>query len=47
MNKYSIQTFIGETAQDDSKNDFFQLEKPHLLELNLQGQTVMIKKERW
>lgn len=44
MNKYSIQTFIGETAQDDSKNDFFQLEKPHLLELNLQGQTVMIKK---
>lgn len=44
MNKYSIQSFIQETAQDDSKNDFFQLEKPYMLELNLNGQTVMLKK---
>ena len=44
MNKYSIKTFIEETAQDDSKRDFFQLEKAYLLELNLGNQTVMIKK---
>ncbi len=44
MNKYSIKSFIDETRQDESKNDFFQLEKPHMLELNLNNQTVMIKK---
>lgn len=44
MNKYSIQSFIDETRQDDAKNDFFQIEKPHMLELNLNNQTVMIKK---
>ncbi len=44
MNKYSIQSFIDETRQDDAKNDFFQIEKPHMLELNLNNQTVMLKK---
>lgn len=44
MSKYSIQSFIEETKQDDSKNDFFQLEKPSLLELNLSNQSVKIKK---
>lgn len=44
MNKYSIQAFIQETAQDDTKNDFFQLESPHMLELNISNQTVMLKK---
>ena len=44
MNKYSIQAFIKETAQDESKNDFFQLENDYLLELNINNQTVMIKK---
>lgn len=44
MNKYSIQAFVEETAQDEAKNDFFQLEKPYLLELNLNNQTVMLKK---
>lgn len=44
MSKYSIQAFIEETKQDDSKNDFFQLEKPSLLEINLSNQSVMIKK---
>ena len=44
MNKYSIQSFIQETAQDDAKNDFFQLEKPYMLELNMNGQAVMLKK---
>ena len=44
MNKYSIQAFIKETAQDDLKKDFFQMEKDYLLELNINNQTVMIKK---
>ncbi|MFV0537445.1 MAG: AIM24 family protein [Dysgonomonas sp.] len=44
MNKYSIQSFIQETAQDETKNDFFQLESPHMLELNISSQTVMLKK---
>lgn len=43
-NRYSIDAFIQETVQDDSKSDFFQLEKPHMLELNLNNQTVLIKK---
>lgn len=44
MNKYSIQAFIEETAQDPAKNDFFQLESPYMLELNLNNQMVMLKK---
>lgn len=44
MNKFSIQSFIQDTAQDDSKHSFFELEKPHLLELYLDNQSVMIKK---
>jgi len=44
MKKYSIQSFIEETAQNDSKNNFFELEKDYILELNIQNQTVMIKK---
>ena len=44
MNKYSIRSFIEETAQDESKNDFFQLESTHMLELNINNQTVMLKK---
>ncbi len=44
MNKYSIKTFIDETAQDESKNDFFQLESPYMLELNIENKTVMLKK---
>lgn len=44
MNKYSIQSFIQETAQDETKNDFFQLESPYMLELNISNQTVMLKK---
>lgn len=44
MNKYSIQAFIQETAQDETKNDFFQLESPYMLELNINNKTVMLKK---
>ena len=44
MNKYSIKAFIEETAQDESKKDFFQLESPYMLELNINNQTVMLTK---
>lgn len=44
MNKYSIKALIEETAQDESKNDFFQLEGPYMLELNINNQTTMLKK---
>ena len=43
MEKFSIQSFIQKTAQDDSKNGFFELEKDYILELNINNQTVMIK----
>ncbi|NDV64521.1 AIM24 family protein [Bacteroides sp. 224] len=44
MEKYSIRSFIQETAQSDTKNGLFELEKEHLLELNINNQTIMIKK---
>ncbi len=37
MSKYSIQSFINETAQDDSAREPFELENPYLLEVNLNG----------
>jgi len=44
MNKYSIKTLIEQTAQDESRNSFFELEKEYLLELNINNQSVLIKK---
>lgn len=44
MKKYSIQSLVQETVQDDSKNGLFELEKEYILELNINRQTVMIKK---
>lgn len=44
MNNYSIQSFVEETAQKEDKKDFFQLESPYMLELNIENQTVMLKK---
>ena len=35
MQRYSIEEFIASTAQDDSANDFFQLENERMLEINL------------
>ncbi len=37
MSKYSINTFLNETAQDDSAREPFELENPYLLEVNLNG----------
>lgn len=37
MSKYSIRSFLSETAQDDSAREPFELENPYLLEVNLNG----------
>lgn len=42
--KYSIEALVASMAQDDAKHDFFQLENNRLLEINLSGQRVMLKK---
>lgn len=44
MEKYSLKSFIEETAQNEEKRDFFQLENEYMLELNIRNQTVMLKK---
>lgn len=44
MNKFSIQAFLTETAQNDTKNGAFELENDYLLELNLNNQTILLKK---
>jgi uncharacterized protein (AIM24 family) len=43
MSKFSIQSFIQETAQKDENRNFFELEKPQMLELNLDNQSVWTK----
>ena len=43
MNPFSIQAFLQETAQKDENRNFFELEKPQLLELNLNNETVLTK----
>lgn len=43
MNKFSIESFIQETAQKDENRSFFELEKPQMLELNLNNQSVWTK----
>ena len=37
MTDYSIAQFIQETAQKEEKNNFFELESPQTLEINLNG----------
>lgn len=43
MSEYSIQSFIAKTKQDDAEHDYFELEKPQLLEINLKNQFVWTK----
>ncbi len=38
MSKYSIDEFIKKTKQDDNENDYFELETPRILEVNLTDQ---------
>ena len=35
MSKYSIEQFIKETKQDELENEYFELETPRILEVNL------------
>ena len=37
MSKYSIRNFVEATCQRDDKHEFFELENPHTLEVNLNG----------
>lgn len=37
MSKYSINSFLNETAQKDDRREPFELENPYLLEVNLNG----------
>jgi uncharacterized protein (AIM24 family) len=45
MNKreYTLNEFIREAAEDPNENDFFELEKPALLEVNMRNQKIMAK----
>ena len=35
MSKYTIKEFINQTKQDEQENDYFELETPRILEVNL------------
>lgn len=37
MGNYTVAEFVAATAQDEQARDFFELENPHLLEVNLAG----------
>lgn len=37
MSKYTMQSFLQQTAQNDNAREFFELENPYLLEVNLNG----------
>lgn len=41
MTRYSIEEFIQSTAQDESANDYFQLESERMLEVNLDSMVWM------
>lgn len=43
MNRYSIEAFVQETKENPSEHDYFELEKPELLEINLNNQSVWTK----
>ncbi|HPH94589.1 MAG TPA: AIM24 family protein [Anaerolineaceae bacterium] len=37
MGRYSVQEFLQSTAQNDAANSPFEIESPHMLEINLNG----------
>ncbi|HCR75969.1 MAG TPA: hypothetical protein DIW37_06105, partial [Chryseobacterium sp.] len=43
MSKYSIESFVNETKENPMERDYFELEKPSLLEINLNNQSVWTK----
>ncbi|ASK29923.1 hypothetical protein CEY12_07305 [Chryseobacterium sp. T16E-39] len=44
MSKYSLESFINETKENPQERDYFELEKPQLLEINLNNQSVWTKR---
>ena len=38
MSKFSIAEFIRQTKQDEQENEYFELETPRILEVNLTDQ---------
>lgn len=43
MSEYSLQSFIAKKRQNDAEHDYFELETPQLLEINLNNQFVWTK----
>ncbi|CAA7195261.1 AIM24 family protein [Chryseobacterium potabilaquae] len=43
MSKYSLEAFVNETKENPQERDYFELEKPQLLEINLNNQFVWTK----
>lgn len=43
MSKYSLEAFVNETKENPQERDYFELEKPQLLEINLNNQSVWTK----
>lgn len=43
MSEYTIAKLIAEVAENTNENDFFELEKPQLLEVNLNDQKIYTK----
>ncbi|KFC22452.1 AIM24 family protein [Chryseobacterium sp. FH1] len=43
MSKFSIEAFVNETKENSQEKDHFELEKPELLEINLNNQAVWTK----
>ncbi len=43
MSEYSLQSFIAKKRQNDAEHDYFELETPQLLEINLNDQFVWTK----
>ncbi|WP_419870441.1 AIM24 family protein [Chryseobacterium sp. CT-SW4] len=43
MNKYSLESFVAETKENPNERDYFELEKPQMLEINLNNQSVWTK----
>ncbi|WP_316798621.1 AIM24 family protein [Pedobacter frigidisoli] len=41
--EYTLKELIQESAEDPNENDFFELEKPAMLEVNLRNQKIMAK----
>lgn len=43
MSEYSLQSFIAKRRQNDAEHDYFELETPQMLEINLNNQFVWTK----